>query len=138
MVAQGLQRGTPARRDVSPFIPWGYDNFGKLSKTWRNKGPLGLQNADNYDRIHVYKNDTLKGKKMSYTMMFKIREERTQKSLAAYEKYVAKNGDPTDTDMRKLFDRFDEFAKKGPGLYWWAVKVYNGWCIVNKKDRIWS
>tara|TARA_Y100000296_G_scaffold75952_1_gene96141 strand:- start:152 stop:463 length:312 start_codon:yes stop_codon:yes gene_type:complete len=63
MVAQGLQRGTPARRDVSPFIPTGYDNFGKLSKTWRNRGPLGLQNADIYDIIQAYKNDTLKGKK---------------------------------------------------------------------------
>ena len=51
---------------------------------------------------------------MSYTMMFRIREERTQKSLAAYEKYVTKNGEPTDEDMRKLFDRFDELAKKGP------------------------
>ena len=75
---------------------------------------------------------------MSYTMYFRIKEERVQKSLAAYEKYVAKNGEPTDDDMRKLFDRFDEFAKKGPGLYWWAVKVYNGWCIVNKKYTIWN
>jgi hypothetical protein len=75
---------------------------------------------------------------MSYTMMNRIRQERTQKSLAAYEKYVAKNGEPTAEDMRKLFDRFDELAKKGPGLYWWGVKVYNGWCIVNKKSTIWN
>ena len=68
----------------------------------------------------------------------RIRQERTQKSLAAYEKYVEKNGEPTDQDMRKLFGRFDELAKKGPGLYWWAVKVYNGWCIVNKKSTIWN
>ena len=75
---------------------------------------------------------------MSYTMMHRIREERTKKSLAAYEKYVAKNGgEPTAEEMRKLFDRFDELRKKGPGLYWWGVKVYNGWCIVNNKSRIW-
>ena len=70
-------------------------------------------------------------------MMVNIRQDRIAKSLTAYDKYVQKNGEPTDKDMRKLFDSFDDLEKKGPGLYWWGVKVYNGWCLTNKKSPIW-
>jgi|ETNmetMinimDraft_24_1059892.scaffolds.fasta_scaffold01034_2 spermidine/putrescine-binding protein len=74
---------------------------------------------------------------MSWTMYNNIRQHRIEKSLAAYDKYVAKSGEPTDEEMRKLFDRFEELEEKNVRLYWWAVKVYNGWCIVKKKSPIW-
>ena len=75
---------------------------------------------------------------MSYTFAARIHADRIEKSLAAYEKYVEKNGEPTKEQMVEFFKKLPELRKKGPGLYWWGLKVYNGWLYETEKKYIWG
>ena len=75
---------------------------------------------------------------MSYILAKKIFDDRIEKSLAAYDKYVERNGVPTAEDMKQFLASIPDLRKKSPKLGWWGVKVYNGWLYTTEKRTIWS
>ena len=77
---------------------------------------------------------------MSYILAKQISDERISKSLAAYKKYVERNGEPTEEEMSQFHASIPELRKKSPKLGWWGVKVYNGWLYTTSKGKftIWS
>jgi hypothetical protein len=76
---------------------------------------------------------------MSYILARRITEDRIAKSLEKYNAYVAKNGEPTAEDMKALIEKAHKWSKAGESrLYWWAIKVYNGWLYTTEKKTIWS
>ena len=75
---------------------------------------------------------------MSYILAKKIFDDRIGKSLAAYDKYVKRNGVPTAEEMAEFRASFPDLKKKSSRLYWWGIKVYNGWLYTTTKQTIWS
>ena len=75
---------------------------------------------------------------MSYTMMNKIRQDRIAKSLTAYDKYVERNGVPTAEDMQEFWVEMCEKTRRSGKLYWWALKVYNGFLHTTENRTFWN
>lgn len=73
---------------------------------------------------------------MGYCLAVNIRNDRIAKSLEAYNKYVERNGVPTEAEMNELRIKFNQ--KDQSRLYWWSLKVYNGWLYTTKKRLIWG
>lgn len=73
---------------------------------------------------------------MSYVLASRIRQDRLSKSVAAYEKWIAKNPEATLEDARALLSKQD--MKTNSRLYWWALKVYNGYLWTETKTYIWG
>lgn len=75
---------------------------------------------------------------MSWNLAIDIRANRINRSIEAYEKYVAKNGELTEEKVREMFDNLGKLAATNQKLYWWSIKVINGWNYKNKRTLIWA
>jgi hypothetical protein len=76
---------------------------------------------------------------MSYMLAARIREDKINKSVAAYEKYVERNGEPTAEQMKEFLTvEIPKLYARDTRLYWWGIKVYNGWLWTTQKKLIWS